>query len=97
MALRGRDPLRPDAPSATGKSSVARLSRFTHSQLDTLHFTRGMMLPTVRYDSQFGLGFSPRTCEARVDAADIMSAADATGNRSARYRTAGIGRGGYAP
>ena len=94
---RGREPLRPDAPSATGESSVTRLSRFTDVPRLTLHFMRDMMLPTLCYDSQSILGFSPRTREACVDAAGIMSAADATGNRSERYRTAGIGRGGYAP
>ena len=55
------------------------------------------MQPTVCHDSQYGLGFSPRTSEARIDAVGIMADADATGNRSVRYRTAGIGRGGYAP
>ena len=94
---RGREPLRPDAPSATGESSVTRLSRFTDVPRLTLHFMRDMMLPTLCYDSQSILGFSPRTREACVDAAGSMSAADATGNRSERYRTAGIGRGGYAP
>ena len=55
------------------------------------------MLPTVGYDSQYGLGLFPSTCKARVDAAGILSAADTIGDRSARYRTAGSGRGGYAP
>ena len=56
-----------------------------------------MMLPTVDKDSHYGLGLDPRTAEARVDASGSIVAADATGNRSARYRTAGMGRGGYAP
>jgi hypothetical protein len=56
-----------------------------------------MMQPTVYHDSQYALGLSPRTCEARVDAAVIMPAAGATGDRPVQYRGAGIGRGGYAP
>jgi hypothetical protein len=56
-----------------------------------------MMLPTVYQDSHYGLGLSPRPCEARVDAFGIMLAADAIGDRIRWHRTAGIGRGGYAP
>ena len=63
----------------------------------TSNFTTDMMLPTVKQDSHYGLGPSPRTREARVDAFGIMLAADATGDRTRWHRTAGIGRGGYAP
>jgi len=56
-----------------------------------------MMQPTAYHESQSGLGLCPGRGEARVDAGVIMFGAAATSDRSARYRTAGIGRGGYAP
>lgn len=94
---RGREPLRPDAPSATGESSVTRLSRFKDQQPITRNFTTDMMLPTVNQDSHYGLGRSPRPSEACVDAFGIVLAADAIGDGTKRYRTAGTGRGGDAP
>jgi len=93
----GRDQLRPTALSAAGESSVARLSRFEDQQPITRNFATDMMLSTVNQDSHYGLGPSPRACEARVDAFGIMLAADAVGDRTRRHRTAGIGRGGHAP
>jgi len=62
----------------------------------TLNSSSHMTFTQLDSETPRGLGYFPRSWSERIQAADVLSA-DAIGDRRARYRSAGMGRGGHAP
>jgi hypothetical protein len=89
----GGDPLSPTANSG-GRTIGDATFAFMYLKLNSI--SRMTFTPLDR-EAPRGLGYSPRSWSNRIQAVDVLSAASAIGDRGARYRSAGMGRGGHAP
>ena len=89
----GGDQLSPTANSG-GRTIGDATFAFTDLTLNSNH---DMTFTKLGSETPIGLGYSPRSWSVRIQAASVISAADAIGDRDARCHSAGIGRGGHAP
>jgi hypothetical protein len=89
----GSEPLSPTANSG-GRTIGDATFAFMHPTLNSI--SRMTFTPFDR-EAPRGHGYSPRSWSDRIQAVGVQSAASAIGNRGARYRSAGMGRGGHAP
>jgi hypothetical protein len=87
-----------DQLSPTAKSGGRTIGDATFAFSDlTLNSNYDMTFTRLGSETPCGFGYSPRSWSERIQAASVMPAAGAIGDRDARDHSAGIGRGSHAP